>query len=587
MYRGTLAQALVNSTLPQGHDVGATFTHSDVKSHLNSIALKDPELYSKVAPEIKRLGDEFSTFEGLSVGLDDIEPEYKKRDPIIKRAKDKLKTAKTTKSIQDILLDAQARMIKATSTHQGDMGLQARSGAKGNMIQLMKIVSSPIVVGGKKGAPVPYLVERGYGEGLSPAEAWIGAQEARDLGQQAALGTWAPGEMQKVMATVMSPLVVSSSDCVTSIGILIDSAKENLEGRYLAGSNRYVDSAARRSLKGKVKVRSAMTCELDSGVCQKCSGRDVLGKDHDIGVNAGIRSSQALTEPLTQMTLSSKHGVSLVKGDVNKPRGLAAFKQFTEMPKSFSYKATVADVDGEVSDISKAPQGGFDIRISGTPHYIPPNRDLKIKKGQKVEAGDVLSSGIPNPIDIFRHKGLGAGRAYVANSLKDVYSEAGIKADPKHFEHLVKAQFNYVKPTENMGPYMAGEVVPYSSAVKAFGETGVRTPLKAAHGRVLTKNTLQHVAGTRIDKSLLRDFQEAGISEVDTSDTKPKFVPVVAAATRTPLLNPNWMQRLGFRYQKNTIIQAATEGEEASISGHDPIPGLVTGEISRGPGGRY
>ena len=137
------------------------------------------------------------------------------------------------------------------------------------MIQLMKIVSSPIVVGGKKGAPVPYLVERGYGEGLSPAEAWIGAQEARDLGQQAALGTWAPGEMQKVMATVMSPLVVSSSDCGTSNGILIDSAKENLEGRYLAGSNRYVDSAVRRSLKGKVKVRSAMTCELDSGVCQK------------------------------------------------------------------------------------------------------------------------------------------------------------------------------------------------------------------------------------------------------------------------------------------------------------------------------
>ena len=38
----------------------------------------------------------------------------------------------------------------------------------------------------------------------------------------------------------------------------------------------------------------------------------------------------------------------------------------------------------------------------------------------------------------------------MANSLRNIL-EAGIKADPKHFEHLVKAQFNYVKPTENIG----------------------------------------------------------------------------------------------------------------------------------------
>jgi DNA-directed RNA polymerase subunit beta' len=587
MYKGTLGQALVNSTLPQGYDVGPNFVHNDVKAQLNSLAMADPDKYSVVAPEIKRLGDEISTYEGLSVGLDDIEPEYKKRDPIIRDARKQLKTAKTTSRITDILLKAQARMIKATSTHQGDMGFQARSGAKGNMIQLMKTVSSPVVVGGKKGAPVPYLVERGYGEGVSPAEAWISAQEARDLGQQAAIGTYAPGEMQKVMANVMSPLVVSDTDCGTTNGIMLDAGKENLEGRYLAGSNKYVDSKVRRTLKGKVKVRSSMTCEKEGGICQKCTGRDVLGKDYDIGSNIGIRSSQALTEPLTQMTLSSKHGVSLVKGDVNKPRGLAAFKQFVEMPKSFAYKAPVSEVSGKVEEITKAPQGGFDLKINGTPHYVPPKRDLKVKKGQTLEAGDVLSSGIPNPTDIFKHKGLGAGRAYVANSLKDVYAEAGIKADPKHFENLVRAQFNYVKPTERIGDILPGEVVPYNTAVKAFNESGRKTKLKDAHGKVLTKNTLQHVAGTQINRDMLKDFKEAKLDSVDTTSSSPKFVPEVAAATRTPLLNPNWMQRLAFRHQKRVMIQAATEGEVAQVSGYDPLPSIITGEIGRGSGGRY
>ena len=478
-------------------------------------------------------------------------------------------------------------MIKATETHQGDMGLQARSGAKGNMIQLMKTVSSSVVVGGKKGSPVPYLVERGYGEGVSPAEAWIGAQEARDLAQQAYIGIVGPGEMQKVMANVMSPLVVSETDCGTDNGIMIDSKKENVVGRYLAGNNKYVDSKVRRSLKGKTKVRSAVTCETHGGICQKCSGRDVMGKDVDIGVNVGIRSSQALTEPLAQLTMSAKHGVTLVKGDVDRPRGIKAYRQLVEMPKNFAYKAPVSEVSGKVDEISKAPQGGYDLLISGTAHYVPPNRELKVKKGQNLEGGDVLSSGIPNPVDIFKHKGLGAGRMYVAQALKDVYSESDIKSDPKHYEHMVKAQFDYVKPVERLGEHLPGEIIPYNSAVDAFKESGRKTSLAKAHGRVLTKNTLQHVAGTSIDKTMLRDFKEAKISDVETTGSKPKFIPVAIAATRTPLLNPNWMQRLGYRYQKNTLIDAATSGETAQVSGYNPLPGIVTGEIGRKGKGKY
>ena len=593
MFKGTLGQYLVKSTLPKGYQPdGNRFGIKEVKSNLMNLARSNPEAYSSAAPEIKRLGDEFSTYEGLSVGLDDIEPEYKKRDPILKSARKQIMGAKNDSEITKILINTQSKMKAITKTHSGDMALTANAGAKGNINQLMKAVGTPVVIGDSKGAPTPYLIERGYSEGLSPAEAWIGAIEARANGITAATSVSGPGEMQKVMANMMSPLVVSNSDCGTSNGIMMDPATQSVEGRYLAASNRYVDSTLFKSLKSKsrpVKVRSALTCESDGGICQKCAGRDNYGKNYDLGSNVGIRSSQALSEPLTQMTLSARHGVNLVAGAKSdlKLRGLKGFKQLVEMPNAFMHKAPLADIDGKVESINKAPQGGFDIKIAGKEHYVPPNRDIKVKLNDKVEAGDALSSGIPNPADVIKYKGIGAGRMYLAKALNTLYNDEGIKADPKHFEFLAKTQFNYVKADTRLGEYLPGEVIPYNEAKKLLKDRGNSESIGKSHGKVLMEPTLQHMPGTRINRAMQQDFRSAGIDKVKIADEPIKFSPVSASAIRTPLFNPNWMQRLGYRYQKSTLIDAATSGEVADVHSYNPIPGIVTGEIGRGIDGKY
>lgn len=590
MFKGTLGQAIIQSTMPQGYRPSGSFGPSEVKDNLINLARDNPDKFAQVAPRIKKLGDEFSTYEGLTVGLDDIEPEYKKRDPIIKETKRQLRGQTDPNKIGQILHSAQQRMLKATSTHAGDMGVMARSGAKGNITQLMKTVSSPVVVGDPTGRPVPYLFERGYGEGLSPAEAWIGAVEARHQGNAANTAVSAPGEMSKVMAQNMLRLVVAQNDCGTRNGIMMDAKDPSIIGRYLAGSNQPIDSMKRRAIAkkgGKIKVRSALTCELDEGICQKCSGKDAYDKDPEIGMNIGVRSAQAITEPLSQMALSSRHGVALVKGDADKPAGLKAFKQTVEMPEAFYMKAPVSEVMGKVESISKAPQGGFDLNIGGTPHYVPPKRTLKVKVGQKLEGGDVLSSGIPNPSDIIKHKGIGAGREYMVRSLKDVYDSEGISVDPKHLEMAARSQINYVKALDKVGDYLPGEIMPYQEARKAFKESGVLTPLSKSVGKVLTKPELQHMPGTRVNNYMLKDFRDAGISKIEVSDTKPKFEPVAMSASRTPLLNPNWMQRLGWRYQKSTLIDAATSGEEANLEGYNPYAALVSGSFGRKDKGKY
>jgi hypothetical protein len=593
MFKGTLGQYLVKSTMPKGYQPeGANFGIQEVKSNLMNLARSNPESYATAAPAIKRLGDEFSTYEGLSVGLDDIEPEYTKRNPILRDARKKIMGASNDSEVTKILLSTQAKMKAVTRTHAGDMALTANAGAKGSINQLMKAVSSPVVIGDASGAPTPYLIERGYSEGLSPAEAWIGAIEARANGITAATSVSGPGEMQKVMANMMSPLVVADSDCGTSNGIMMDPTTSSIEGRYLAGSDTYVASPVFKSLKSKnkpVKVRSALTCESDGGICQKCAGRDSYGKNYDVGANVGIRSSQALSEPLTQMTLSARHGVNLVSGAKSdlKLRGLKGFKQLVEMPTSFMHKAPLSDVTGRVESVSKAPQGGFDVQVAGTAHYVPPNRALKVKVNDKLEAGDVLSSGIPNPADVIRHKGIGSGRMYLAKALNTLYDDEGIKADPKHFEFLAKTQFDYVKADTRLGEYLPGEVIPYNEAKKLLRGQSTPESVSGSHGKTLMEPTLHHMPGTKINRAMQEDFRSAGIAKVKVSDQPVQFSPVASSAIRTPLYNPNWMQRLGYRYQKSTLIDAATSGESADVHSFNPIPGIVTGEIGRGFDGKY
>lgn len=590
MFKGTFGQAVFHSAMPEGFKPTGNFGVGDVKNNLIDLARKDPDKFALVAPNIKKIGDEFSTYEGLSVGLDDIEPEYSKRDPIIKSAKSAMKKTNDPNKIGQILFKAQQNMLAVSREHKGDMGLMARSGAKGNITQLMKTVSTPVVVGDPSGRPVPYLFERGYGEGLSPAEAWIGAVEARHQGNEANTAVSAPGEMSKIMAQNMNRLVVAQSDCGTKNGIMMEAKDASIIGRYLAGSNSLVDSMKRRSIAkkgGRIKVRSSLTCELDEGICQKCSGRDAYDKDPDIGMNIGVRSAQALTEPLSQMALSSRHGVSLVKGDADKPTGLRAFRQTVEMPESFYMRAPVAEVTGKVESINKAPQGGFDLKISGSSHYVPPNRTLKVKPGQNIERGDVLSSGVPSPSDIIKHKGIGAGRQHLVHALKDVYDDAGIKVDQKHLEMAARSQINYVKALDKVGDILPGEIVPYQAARKAFIGSGSTTPVSKSIGKVLTQPALHHMPGTTISSSMAKELRAAGLKSIETSETSPKFEPVAVAASRTPLLNPNWMQRLGWRYQKQTLIDAATSGEKAELTGYNPISALVSGNFDRGDKGKY
>ncbi|WP_254517651.1 hypothetical protein, partial [Salmonella enterica] len=57
-----------------------------------------------------------------------------------------------------------------------------------------------------------------------------------------------------------------------------------------------------------IKVRSALTCEADTGICATCYGRDLArGTNVNIGEAVGVIAAQSIGEPGTQLTMRTFH----------------------------------------------------------------------------------------------------------------------------------------------------------------------------------------------------------------------------------------------------------------------------------------
>lgn len=593
----SLGEHLVNEILPAEHRGKGPLTKARLNAILVDIAKKTPEAYPDIVTKLKRLGDEVATLDGVSVGLADIGPDKAARDALLAPY---AKSFRESKDKERVLLDAQEAMLAHAKTNPGVLGEMVRSGGRGNAAQLMRIVGAPVLARDEKNAIVPWLIPRSYAEGLKPSDAWVAGNEARINAIKSNISVVEPGDLAKILINNMGDKLVTMPDCGTHNGVAMSSDDAHALDRYLASragefpAGTLVTPRVARALpRGQIVVRSPMTCEAPHGVCQKCQGLDPTGKQHAIGTNVGMRAAQALAEPLTQFALNAKHGgrVSSSKaGDSPAAEGMKGVRQLLEIPQSFLHKATLAEHDGKVERVETAPQGGHYVWVGDTRHYVSPDLHVRVGTGQLVEAGDSLSDGVPKPDEIVRHKGLGAGRKYLVDTLHSVYQGAGADVDRRHLETLARSVLDHVQvadPGEAHG-FVKGDVVSYNRYAAAAAASTRRVPLADAVGESLGKAVLHFTAGTRVTPSLRDELVRRGVKEVDVTEDAPIVEPFMRPASRTPLLNPDWMARLAHRYLKESLLAGAHRGDVSELHSYSPVPAYAAGtEFGEGPEGRY
>lgn len=562
IYNGHLSTAgiiLINDALPLAlRDYTSVWDKSVISRILSKLGKSEPNKYTAAADRIKELGAEFSYKLGASFDEKDFDLDSlkKKRNIVFDKVEAQMKAVDNSEDSKEnkyskkveLLRGAQDSAQKLTADATSNHFQQwAYSGSRGSKSQVMQIIASPTVVSDPRDRVIPMLIRNSYNEGLTPADYWVSSYGTRKGTVSAKLSVAPGGAMAKEVIGNVLDQVVSEHDCGSKDGIYlpINDTKDVLD-RYEAGTNRMINPRYYEQLKlsdkEKVLVRSPIKCHAGHGVCQMCYGCNEKGTLPEIGENVGVQAAQAITEPLTQMGLSSKHTAGTA---AEEKVGLNTISKFFTMPNQYAGAATIANASGIVTNIEPAPAGGTSMWIGKKKYHIIPGHELKVKIGDNVAAGDILTSGLPNLQHIVKHKGIDYGRELFVHHANDLYNRAGAPSIRKNFETVARGLINYVH-IDSPGdfPFIEGDIVDYNSLMEEIR----KNPTKL----------------------------------------KPTFTPYQKGTTEAAQRKPDWLANFGFKFLKKNIIENAATGVTSMQHGYHPVAGYaMSDEFGKGKDGKY
>lgn len=465
----------------------------------------------------------------------------------------------------------------------------ARTGARGNPMQLASGTASPLMSLNAKGELIPVVIKHGFAEGMTPAEHLAMSYMGRGSTVLAQLSTALPGALFKKLAPTVFHEVITIDDCHTKNGILVPvTDKKSALGRYQAETNKLLSEEYLKDLAGsgveQIKARSPLTCEAHEGICRHCFGLMGNGKLPNIGENVGVIAAQSVSEVLTQAMLSTKHKASVGERKGNQYEQAANL--LLNPAANFKDEATISEINGKVSAIKPTALGDTHVFINEKMHFIPNDQTVKVAVGEKVKQGQPLSTGTVNPRKLVSLRGLGAGREYMAKELRDIY-KGGL--DPRHFEVISKNLMKYVEVTHpGETGFLPGDKVDVANVTKYLNKKSEELAVDKAEGGVLAKGVLNLTPGTLLDGNHIQELKDSGIKTVSITNSGLRVTPIVPGLQTAKLLDPNWVSKLSFSRLKDTLQQSAAIGAESSLHSTDPItPYIIGREFGEGEHGKY
>lgn len=110
--------------------------------------------------------------------------------------------------------------------------------------------------------------------------------------------------------------------------------------------------------------------------------------------------------------------------------------------------AIIADIDGEVV-FGGLHRGLRKVSVINAyesyDYFIPRGKQLNVMNGDKVSAGDLLTSGVPVLHDILRILGPETLQRYLVNKIQEIYLLQGITINDRHVELIVKQMLRKVR----------------------------------------------------------------------------------------------------------------------------------------------
>lgn len=611
MLKTTMGQVLINEALPADmRDYNRVLDKKTMGALATQLAKQHPDNYRDTMKRLHDVAlDAAYTTNGLSVGLNDIKPSLAAKQTQL-HVRQQLQRILADKTLDDkqrnlkilqLQSSAQTQLVNdvyAEAVGSGNpLAHQVMGSGVGNKFQLNSLLGADMQYLDHRSEPIPIPVTHGYSQGLTPVEYFAGSFGTRKGVIDLKSATADAGYYGKQLTQMAHRLLVTDVDeadternaTAHERGFPTDVDDVDNEGAMLSRAvgpykrNTVLTPKILQDIKGMgvkdILVRSPIVGgPEDGGVYANDVGYREKGRVPPIGDYVGIAAAQALSEPTTQAQISSKHS-----GGVGGAGGIAGFKALNalvQVPKKYPDGATHSQTDGRVQEIRPAAQGGFYVQVNGQDHYVPTGRNVSVKKGDELEAGDVMSDGMPSPAEIVQHKGIGEGRRYFVTAMRQVMKNSNLPVHRRNVELLSRGLINHVRLTDEHGDYSPDDVVPYSMLERNWAPRDgsvLGTPGSLA-GHYLEQPVLHYSIGTKIGKNVTTNLKQYGINAVQAHKEPPPFKPEMVRGMANISNDPDWMTRMLGSYQEKGLMDSVHRGATSDTNSSSYVPALARGE---------
>ena len=400
---------------------------------------------------------------------------------------------RTTKDVTDALMKNLDRY--------NPIWMMADSGARGSQAQIRQLAGMRGLMADTSGRTIEIPIKSNFREGLSVLEYFISSRGARKGMADTALRTADSGYLTRRLVDVSSSVIIREADCGSTEGInvseisengqVIETLAERIKGRYplndvvdpatgelLIPNTRMMTADDVKTLEthgiSEVKIRSVLTCKARSGVCSKCYGINLaIGEPVGEGEAVGIIAAQSIGEPGTQLTMRTFHTGGVAGGDIT--QGLPRVEELFEARKP-KKMAQLAEITGRVTIEDSKRTNILNVSITAddgemVTYPIPANAGLRVKDGDMVTKGDMMTDGALSPHEVLRIRGVDAVHNYLIQEVQKPYRQQGVDINDKHIEVIVRQMMRKVR-VEDAGDstLLSGstiDLIEYYDAVQA------------------------------------------------------------------------------------------------------------------------
>ncbi len=400
--------------------------------------------------------------------------------------------------------------------------MMAFSGARGNLSQVSQLVGMRGLMADTQGQIIDLPIKSNFKEGLSVTEYIISSYGARKGLVDTALKTADSGYLTRRLVDVAQDVIVRDEDCHTDkyidlkpimdgdavivplidrlLGRTVAQDITDKDGNVVITNGTTLNRDDIKKISGldlqNLRVRSALTCGLEYGVCQKCYGWALTSqKLVDVGESIGIIAAQSIGEPGTQLTMRTFH-----------TGGAVGVKEAMKEIKSYEAGTVISKIKTRElrtrhGDVVQVAMYEADLEVKGekrtSKYHIPAGATVFVKDGDKVTKGFKMAEHAPSSSSDSSRLTEKAQKDIISDISGEVVFE-GFKADEKK-----DRQGNILRTTNKQGIVwvLGGDVYTLPGGSKVLVKDGQ----KVSEGEKLaeTLTICEHGGEVRVGNDLV------------------------------------------------------------------------------------